>query len=926
MKKMKKMKTVSGLCLAVLACCASSALATPPPPGTEFTSRSEATGQLPGEPPLVSPVPRINELVGRSPGVRRLRRRPWFLGGAGQVDGALTSKTVYLSPGHGWTYSASAAWYSQRGKTHGVVEDMSNADGIAQFLLPYLWAAGAQVLPVRELDQQTEMVIVDNSDGTSAPARGSYSESGSPALFSDSTLKGWGQVTFPFTGAENPFTLGGNRLIETTTTETARATFVLNVPKAGYYHVYVSYSMYSARAADARYIVVHPGGQTTYLVDQRRHGGTWVLLGRHYFDAGSDDKKGAIIVSNQSAEAGTWVSVDAVRIGGGLGVTDRGGGVSGQPRADENSRYNAQFCGAPASVYNASSGDDGTDDVGTRSRFTAWLHESGEDSIYLSHHSNAFNGATRGTETYIYGTNPPNGSYAPTAAALALGSDKLAKAMHDELIADIRAAFDPNWKDRGVKSAYFGEINPSNNAETPSALIELAFHDEPQDAALLADPRFRRVAARAIYKGIVKYFAAKDGSPVHIVPEPPTAVQARNSGSGELTVSWQAPASGGILGDPATSYRVYVSRHGFAFDEGTDTAGQRSLKLSGLKPGEVIYLRVVGTNAGGESLPSPTLAVGVATSGRASLLLVGGFDRLDGDLDLLLDYPKFTQVTRLFVERMNDGTLLAHYGRALVGRGLAFDAAWHDAVGGSSGVALDSYSSVLWAASKGVSATEALTPAAIEALVAAGKAGVGLLVSGSTVARTLADALAPASARELLEQRLFSTLGSADQVRSEVLSEGAGVLSGAGKLMLVDMQGRPFPAGNVDLLTPASGGTLAASYDGSGGAVVQQKSDSSCAALASFPLAAIADVEARSKAIAQFAQFCPLAQPPASDAGPPPPADGGPGLDVAPPVGDGAAPPPAAEGCGCRVGAQDIPSLGLFGLLLLLALRRRRTR
>lgn len=907
--------------IALLLCGASSAFASPE---TEFRSQSEATGRLPGEPPIVAPAPRPNELVGKSPGVRRLRQRGWYLGGAGQTTGALSGKTVYLSPGHGWTYSASANWYSQRGKTHGVVEDMSNADGIAQFLLPYLWAAGAQVMPVRELDQQKEMVILDDSDGQSAPARGSYSESGNAALFSDSTLKGWGQVTFPFTGAENPFTVGGNRLIETTTTETARATFVLNVPKSGYYHVYVSYSMYSARAPDARYIVVHPGGQTTYLVDQRRHGATWVLLGRHYFDAGSAANKGAIIVSNQSAQAGTWVSVDAVRIGGGLGLIDRGGGVSGQPRADENSRYNAQFCGAPASVYNASSGDDGTDDVGTRSRFTAWLHEDGEDAVYLSHHSNAFNGATRGTETYIYGTNAPNGSYAPTAAALALGSDKLAKAMHDELITDIRAAFDPNWKDRGVKSAYFGEINPSNNGETPSALIELAFHDEPQDAALLADPRFRRVAGRAIYKGIVKYFAAKDGSPVHLIPEPPVAVQARNSQSGEVTVSWQAPPSGGILGHPATSYRVYVSRHGFAFDEGTDTAGQRSLKLSGLKAGEVIFVRVVATNAGGESLPAPTLAVGVAATGRAPLLLVGGFDRLDGDLDLILDYPKFTQVSRLLLERMNDGTLLAHYGRALAGRGVAFDSAWHDAVGGSAGVALTSYSSVLWAAGKGVSADEALTPAAIEALLTAGKAGVGLLISGSTVARTLSDALAPASARELLEQQLLATLEGADQTRSEVLSEGTGVLAGAGKLTLVDMQGRPFPAGNVDLLAAATGGTLAASYDGSGGAVVQRKSESSCSVLASFPLAAIVDEDARANAIAQLAQFCPLAQPPASDAGPPP-SDGGPGLDVAPPVGDGATTTPAEEGCGCRVGQRDLPSLGLFGLLLLLALRRRRS-
>jgi MYXO-CTERM domain-containing protein len=905
-------------------------------------SRAEATGWVPGDPRPTSPGPRPGETaLAGSPGLRRLRPKLAFLPGAGQQQGALTGKTIYLSPGHGWTYKASASWYSQRGKTHGVVEDMSNADGIRQFLLPYLWAAGAQVMPVRELDQQTEMQILDNADGTTSPSRGSYSESGDAALFTTSSQGGWGHPTLPLTSTENPFSLGKNRLIKTSPNETARATFALNVPRSGYYLVYVAYSMFSARPSDARYVVVHPGGKTTYLIDQRRHGATWVLLGRHWFDAGTDAQKGAVIVSNQSGDAGSYVSVDAVRIGGGIGLMDRGGGVSGQPRADENSRYNAQFCGAPASVYNNSSGDDGTDDVSTRSLMADWLHAEGEDSVYISHHSNAFNGAARGTVTYIYGSNPPNGSYTPDSRVIALGADKLANAIQNELITDIRAEFDPSWQDRKVKTAYFGEINPNRQDEMPAALLELAFHDNDKDAAMLKDPHFRRVTARAIYKGIVKYFAAKDGSPVHLIPEPPQAVQVRNSGAGAVTVSWKPPPSGGILGDPPAGYRVYTSRHGFAFDEGIDAGDTTELTLKNLTAGEVLFVRVVALNEGGESLPSPTLAVGVAEAGRAAtLLLVGGYDRFDSGLNLLRDYSKFTQVNRLHLEQMNDGTLLSHYGRALRGQQLAFDSAWHDAVTASSGgVPLNRYRAVLWAAGKGLGPDRALSDDAIAMLAGAAQVGVSVLLSGSNVARQLASSSA-AQAKVLLEQQLSATLASEDQLRGEVVPAAMpGVFSAMGAMPLGSDPWRPFPVGSVDTVEAAAAGKLTASYGAGGGALVETKSAERCALLATFPLAALASEDRRAQAIQRVATHCPLdggAVPPGdggggkADAGPGPDADGGGGSGDWQAGGDGATGGDDG-GCGCRVrGASASPSvyeaLAVLGLLALLVVRRRRRR
>ena len=54
----------------------------------------------------------------------------------GQPTGALTGRIVYMSAGHGWTYSNSSdKWYTQRGDSNEVVEDYGNLDQMN--LLPF---------------------------------------------------------------------------------------------------------------------------------------------------------------------------------------------------------------------------------------------------------------------------------------------------------------------------------------------------------------------------------------------------------------------------------------------------------------------------------------------------------------------------------------------------------------------------------------------------------------------------------------------------------------------------------------------------------------------------------------------------------------------------------------------------------------------
>ncbi len=648
-------------------------LSTPTPQGNSLQGE-QIRDENPHAPPVKeweTPTPKTTPLV------QRIRHH--FKMGHPFANGILAGKTVYVSPGHGWTWtrvSGSYIWTTQRGWSYAIVEDLANAESVDQFLIPCLQSAGAYVVPVRESDLNTNMVIVDNDD--SGSERGVYREEGDSSLIFTSQQSTYGyQATY--THNEEPFRQGTNRLIKTSSTETARAIWVPNVPADGYYNVYVSYSAWSTRAPDAHYIVRTPGGETHFRVDQRRHGRTWVLLGRFWFDKGQNEDKGAVILANDSSQASAdvEVSADAVRLGGGMGLSLRNGSTSGHPRWEESCVTHAQFMGAPTSVYGSSSSGDRTKDIGCRSRFAAWDHESGEDAVYVAWHTNS--GGGRGTSTYIYGHNPPDGSYNPDAVP---GSDQLAFAIQDHMVAAFREYTESNWRDRGVFSAYFGELNPNNNGETPSALVEVLFHDSRSDTDWYKIPFIRYMAARQVCYAVIDYFAQKDGKSIVYPPEPPVSVAAFNAGPGRVTVSWQPPPDMPELGDPADGYMVYMGPNAHSFDEGTYVEGT-TYTLDNVPAGSLLFFKVTAVNAGGESVSSSPVAVYTSRAGKAQVLLVDAFDALTRDMAPMIDDGYSSgAVFRMILEKMNfwrEG--IGRHAKALAQAHLAFDSMQVEAIG-----------------------------------------------------------------------------------------------------------------------------------------------------------------------------------------------------------------------------------------------------
>lgn len=621
-----------------------------------------------------------------------LTRRNILLEGQAQPNGILSGKTIWLSAGHGWQFDPRRKTFkTQRHNTHGVVEDFATVESVNYHLLQYLYRSGANVWTVRERDMNTEEIILDNDNPKV------YRETGK---WTRSKTNGYAGRTYRYT--------------TTKPQATATAHFKGAIKSPGKYWVSVHYVSGTNRTVDARYRIRHAGGESVVSVNQEVHGDTWVYLGQFYF---TDEAE--IMLSNESSESGQAIIADAVRLGGGRGnVPDCFyGKSSGEPRYEEAAKYFAAYQGFPH-CFN---------DVVTRPLYAEWELSKGtaterQNAIYLSWHSNA-NGSS-GTETYVHSTRARR------------GSRTLQKYIHGELINNIRSGWDKDWEDRGKKSADFGELRALKTM--PGVLLEMAFHDHAEDAKALLDPRFRNLTARAVYKGIVRYYAKIDGAKPHFLPEPPHRIKATGSKNRTIKLDWDAPQSGGHLGDPAKAYKVYVSENGHAFANGIYTR-KKTYQFEDMVPGQIYYFQVTAINDGGESFPSPVVAARLSqTSNDLQYLLVDGYDRMDRSLAINVygakpSYAPLGNTKRLPLERMNDRSYAVEHAEALAASGVAFDGATNEVLI-ERPTSLKKYQGIAWFL--GRESKDNLTLSLAEQKLLAGflDQGGNLLISGSELA------------------------------------------------------------------------------------------------------------------------------------------------------------------------------------------------
>ena len=718
-----------------------------------------------------------------------------------QPAGALTGRIVFMNCGHGWTWYTNG-WSLQREVAlNSMNEDYGNLDQL-NFFAAYCFNAGAIVVSMRPLGQQTNEVVLDNVSAGVTFA-GTWNNSSSTYYFGNP-----GDVPYRFAAFS--------------ATETATATYTPNIPVTGYYPVYTWVRAGSDRG-DQLYRIRHTGGETQYRVPHHMVGNGWIYLGEYYFNAGSNALNGSVVISNLRGTAtGTYAFADAIRFGNGMGSIDRGGGVSGYPREEESCRYWIQANlgqGQSTSLYETS-GNDEQDSWSAPGRMSAEMNREQAGSmfkrIHLSFHSNASNdGSSRGTEGLITGV--------PTANQAAF-AQICGATVNDELVALGSPPLEFPWSDRGANITYtggYGEISDNNFAgEMDATIIEVAYHDNPSDAALLRDPRVRNAVGRAAMHAVVKYmnqFDTNDVVPLIYLPEPPLNVRAIGKTNGGVSLAWNPPVSVANSGAP-TNYLIYQSTNGYGFGKAIAVGNVTNFTVTNLPAGVDYYFRVAAANAGGESFPSAVVGCRPPLfSTSAKILFVNAFDRFDRTSNLKQNLVAQNYVPpggagsneRVLPRRINSFDYVVPHGKAVSAAGVAFDSCQHIAITNDL-VALTNYPIVIWACGNESTGDESFSSAE-QAKVAAFLAGGGnFFTSGSEIAWDLDRASGPTTAdRNFIHNQLHAAYVADSSSVWNFAAVTNSIFTGNPNGTFDDGSKGIYLVGFPDLITPVNGGATA---------------------------------------------------------------------------------------------------------------------
>ena len=548
------------------------------------------------------------------------------------LDGA----NIALWQSHGWYFEPKLnRWEWQRARIFQTVEDLYPQSYVMPFLMPMLENAGAYVMSPRERDINTTEIIIDNDQ--SQFSKGSFVAEGKYK-----TVPGFAYNKKELHVGDNPFKEGTAIVANASETPSHTYRWQADIPKSDTYAVYVSYQSLPNSSEQARYTVNAADGQHHFTVNQRMGGGTWVYLGHFPLKMANDF---TVVELANSGDKGTVVTADAVKIGGGMGNVarivkepldsiDYEYVLSGYPRFTEGARYFLQWAGAPDSVYTTTDNvNDYTDDYCSRGLWVNWLAGSssmlpGREGLNIpvdlsfAFHTDAgttLNDSIIGT-LGIYctvGDTPGNGS-------TRLASRDLTDIVMSNIVNDVRTEFEPNWTRRGMWDRSYHE---ARSPQVPAMLLEFLSHQNFADMSYGLDPAFRFTVSRAIYKGMLKYLAQRDGRPYVVQPLPVRSFAITTTDNGFWHLSWKETVDSLEETAHPTYYLVQERAEGGAFRTIART-DRPEYTINNVATGAIMSYRIVAGNDGGVSFPSEVLACGRAEGSRHMLTIVNGFTRI----------------------------------------------------------------------------------------------------------------------------------------------------------------------------------------------------------------------------------------------------------------------------------------------------------
>ncbi len=547
------------------------------------------------------------------------------------LDGA----NIAIWQSHGWYFEPKLnRWEWQRARVFQTVEDLYTQSYVMPFLMPMLENAGAYVMSPRERDTNRTEIIVDN-DG--ALAQGSFSQSGS---WQDAGT-GFAHRAAVLHNSDRPFSAGSavKAALSGKNSATATARWNADIPSDGTYAVYVAYTTLPNSTETAQYTVNAASGPHKFTVNQRMGGGTWIYLGHFPLTAGQQT---VVELSNSGRDKNQVVTADAVKIGGGMGNVarivktpidsiDYNYVVSGYPRFVEGARYFLQWAGAPDTVFTPTNQvNDYTDDYRCRGLWVNWLTGGSSmlpDSkglnipvdISFAFHSDA--GTTMNDS--IIGTL---GIYCTVGDTLGNGSSRLASRDLTDLVMtsivnDVRAKFEPNWTRRGMwDKSYFEARVPA----VPAMLLELLSHQNLADMSYGLDPAFRFLVSRAVYKGMLRFIANRDGREYVVQPLPARAFAIAKTGNNKYRLSW-AEHVDSLEETAHPTYYIIEERTGNGAFRRLATTEKTHYDIT-VRDSNIHSYRIIAANRGGVAFPSEVLAL--CNKPGTTVTIVNGFTRV----------------------------------------------------------------------------------------------------------------------------------------------------------------------------------------------------------------------------------------------------------------------------------------------------------
>ena len=551
----------------------------------------------------------------------------------------LFNNNISLWDSHGWFFdSKQDRWKWQRARLFGTVEDMLPMSFVLPYLIPMLENSGALVFLPRERDWQTEEIIIDND----------RSSAGSEMIISDTIIPDIVPVGFLLKDTlfmnQNPFLLGTSFQFRDQKPPTIE--YIPSFAKKGSYSVSVTYQSDSVSLANVIYCVYHNGGKTEFRINQLLGGGTWIYLGTFDFESGKHPDIGRVTVSCEGDQKGI-LSVDAIKFGGGMGNVARkpinskfNYTLSGKPRYLEGARYYLQSSGFPDSLtYNPNKDkNDYNDDYQSRGEWVNYLmgNPNGPDKhlevkglqipidLALAFHTDA--GITPDDSIIgtlgIYSTKADNGVF-PNGKSR-LESRDLTDIVQSQVVADVRQLVNPQWTRRGLWDKPYSEAWRPN---VPTMLLELLSHQNIADMRFGLDPRFRFIASRAIYKGILKFLANQESRPYIVQPLPPDHFSIVRVNKNSVKLSWRGVVDPLEPSASPVKFKIYKRINDLGFDNGRvveDTVQIMNLEMSDC----IFSFKVTAINQGGESFSSEILSAGIKHSEKGEVLIVSAFNRI----------------------------------------------------------------------------------------------------------------------------------------------------------------------------------------------------------------------------------------------------------------------------------------------------------